>query len=306
MTSGPTPARDMIERQITLHVLLQAARNSWLAILIGSVAGVVLALLLAFSMKPIYRAVAVVMPVTDSAGGGTLARLAGQFGGLSAIAGIGLSGDASRDEAIAVLQSRSFGELVIGELNLVQVFFASRWNAESSAWKPDWRGRVPTAEDAWRFFDERVRSVNEDRDRGLVSLQIELGDPELASSVANYVIKRANEILRQKKIDELTKSLSYLEAELDRARQTGLEQAISRVMESQINERMLVSVRDEYSFRTIDPAVAADLKRPIRPQKALLAAYGGVVGALLGFAYAAWRRTRSRRPLQQSPTASRA
>ena len=53
---------------------------------------------------------------------------------------------------------------------------------------PRWRDtdpdQVPTEWDAWEAFDREVREVIEDRDRGLVSVQIELPDREQARRVA--------------------------------------------------------------------------------------------------------------------------
>ncbi|MCB1623529.1 MAG: hypothetical protein KDI32_02995 [Pseudomonadales bacterium] len=294
MNDEPPSVSDSDMPPLTLSRLLRAMRRAWLPMLVGGIAVMIAFSIVAFTLKPVYRAVAVVIPVTESPGGGALGKIAGQLGGLSAIAGIGLPNGSDRDEAVAILRSRSFGEQIIAEKNLMQTFFASRWDANSSTFRADWRGRVPTMEDAWRVFDERVRAIVEDRDRGLISLRIELGEPQLAAVVANHIVRRANEIIRQRKIDELSKSLKYLEAELARAHVTGLEQAISRVIETQINERMLASVRSEYAFRTIDPAVPPDLNRPVWPQKPLLAAYGFTLGAGLGLGFATWRRRRRR------------
>jgi uncharacterized protein involved in exopolysaccharide biosynthesis len=115
-----------------------------------------------------------------------------------------------------------------------------------------------------------------------VTIRVEWFDPELAARWANLMVARANEDLRARKLRQLESSLEFLQSELRKAQLVELRTAISQVMESQINERMLANVRPEYAFRVIDPAVAADVDQPERPKKLLLAAVGLAAGTLLG------------------------
>ena len=55
------------------------------------------AVILALTATPVYRAVAVVTPVADPGLGGVASRLAGQFGGLASLAGIDVGSSRSLD-----------------------------------------------------------------------------------------------------------------------------------------------------------------------------------------------------------------
>ena len=114
--SVPTDADDTID-VIALWRLLWGHK-----VLIGSVAGVfgIVAVILALVTTPVYRAEAVVTPVTDSSLGNAASSLAGRFGGLASLAGIdlGSSGVASH-EAQAVLASRHLVEEFIRRNELV-------------------------------------------------------------------------------------------------------------------------------------------------------------------------------------------
>jgi LPS O-antigen subunit length determinant protein (WzzB/FepE family) len=232
---------------------------------------------------PVYRAGITVIPVAGDEAAGALSRLAGQFGGLAGLAGVNLGGSGNSQEAMALLRSQAFGESLIVDEDLMPLLFAGRWDAESGKWRADRDGDVPTLWDGWLRFDRKVRTILEDRDRGLVTIRIEMADRERAAALAASIVERANRQLRERKLAEIDGNLDYLRTELARAELVELRQAISRVMEAQVSERMLASARSEYAFRVLDPPRVPDADRPVRPRRALLAALGTVAGALLGF-----------------------
>jgi len=246
----------------------------------GALLGLAVALAVGFLMRPVYRASAVLMPVaSQELGSGAVAGLLSRLGGG---AGLGLGDNSQRDEALAVLKSRQFAEQLIADEKLLPVFFPDKWDAASGTWSEMDPKRIPSAWDAWIYFDRNVRTVLEDQDRGLVTIRVEWSDPVEAARWANLMVARANEDLRARKLRQLESSLEFLQSELRNAQLVELRAAISQVMESQINERMLANVRPEYAFRIIDPAVAADVDQPERPKKLLLAAVGLTAGAMFG------------------------
>lgn len=249
----------------------------------GALFGLALAVAYGMLKTPVYRAGITVMPVAGDEAGGALSRLAGQFGGLAGLAGVNLGGSGNRQEAMALLRSQAFGESLIVDEDLMPLLFASRWDAEGGAWRTDRQDDIPTLWDGWLRFDRKVRSILEDRDRGLVTIRIEMTDRELAAALAASIVERANRQLRERKLAEIDRNLDYLRAELSKAELIELRQAISRVMEAQVSERMLASARSEFAFRVLDPPRVPDADRPVRPRRALLAALGTVAGALLGF-----------------------
>jgi uncharacterized protein involved in exopolysaccharide biosynthesis len=271
-------------RTVTLFDVAGLVRTLWPYWLGGALIGCVVAGTAAFSVRPVYRAATIVVPVSLQDSGGTLARLAGQFGGLASLAGLsGMQSD-GRDEAIAVLKSQSFSEKFIVDENLLPVLFAGKWDSVKGSWKVRDSGKVPTLWDAWVLFDKRIRTVIEDKDRGLVTVRIDWHDPREAARWANLLVDRANQQVRERKLAEIDANLDYLKGELAKVQLVELRQAIGKVMESQVSERMIASGREEYAFRRLDPARAPDLDRPQSPQKALWIVLGTAGGTLLGFA----------------------
>lgn len=260
-------------------------RRRWL---IGAVVFVfgAAAVAVALVMPPIYRAEALLVPVErqDSLGG--LSSLIGQFGGLASLAGVSVSGDDQTAEAIAVLQSRSLTEQFIRDKNLLPTLFPRAWDAARGTWRN--ADQQPTMGDALLLFGEQIRSVRPDLQSGLVTLRIDWRDRELAAQWANELVGRANELLRQRAIAEAENSLEYLGRALEEANNVELRSAISTLMQSQMQTRTFANVRPEYAFRIVDPAIASDPDKRVRPRRTLMVLAGLLAGVLAGIMLAAF------------------
>ena len=85
----------------------------------------------AISQPNIYKASAILAPVSDEGGAGGLSALAGQFGGLASMAGINLGGGASDKTALAleILKSRAFIKNFIAKHDLlVPIMAGEEWD----------------------------------------------------------------------------------------------------------------------------------------------------------------------------------
>jgi hypothetical protein len=159
--------------------------------------------------------------------------------------------------------------------------FPDRWDKAVGKWKvaPDKR---PTLAQAFKRFHEGIRFVSRDKLTGLVTLDIEWEEPLRAAEWANELTSRLNSEMRARAIARTSASLGFLEKELSTTAAVETRQAISRLVEVQINQRMLANVTHEYAFRVVDRALPPDLGDPVRPRKALLLILGPVVGFVLG------------------------
>jgi uncharacterized protein involved in exopolysaccharide biosynthesis len=256
--------------------------------LIGSAIGVTLAL----TMTPIYRSTAVAAidaQAADSLGSGLLG---GQLSGLAGLAGLSLGGANRRLEYIAVLDSRALADQFIAENDLKVQFFADDWDAKAKRWTSE---KIPSEDDAYRFFTGEVLRVNEDRRTGLITVSIEWRDRVAAARWANLFVQRANELLRVRAMQEANSSLEFLDRELAKASTVEIRSAMYQLMEAQKKQQMLATVREDYIFHIIDPAVVADEDRFVRPKRSLVAAACGFAGGVLGIAIVLFRNRRQSR-----------
>lgn len=249
----------------------------------------ILAVVAAFVITPVYRAEVLMAPVTQSGQGGGLGALAGQFGGLASLAGVQLHAGNSSDEAIAILRSRSFTEDFVVDLDLLPIWYSESWDSEAGAWLVDDPKEIPTMWDAYQKFDKTMRRITENSETGLVTLAIEWRDRELATKWANELVARVNERTRRQTIDEARKSIEYLNKEVEKTSVAGLQQAIYGLIEDQINTIMLANVRDEYSFKVIDPAHTPDEDDFVKPWRAAIIAVGFFLGVFFGLFLAFFR-----------------
>jgi uncharacterized protein involved in exopolysaccharide biosynthesis len=237
----------------------------------------------ALVVTPVYRAKAVLIPSnTAQDGGGGLGGnggALGQLGGLASLAGIQIGGKGSPiDEALAVLKSREFTQRFIADKNLLPELFARRWDAATNSW----RGEPPTPARAFKYFDERIRSIEQDKKTGLITLQIDWKNRLESAQWANELAQRVNQEMRTRAITEADASLGYLQRELAETTVVPVRDAISRLIESQVKKRMVANVTQEYVLRIVDHAMPSDADDPQRPKKLLMFIAGPVIGLMLG------------------------
>jgi uncharacterized protein involved in exopolysaccharide biosynthesis len=238
----------------------------------------------AFVKTPTYRARTVLVPV--SAEGDVLSSGAGsalgQLGGLASLAGINLGGHAAGvEEALAILKSRQFTESFIDRYQLLPILFDKKWNDQEGKWREG--VEQPTLTKGFIYFDKNVRSVEQDKKTGLVTLEITWKNRDQAATWANNLIEQLNAEMRVRAIDKSNASVAYLEKELESTNLVASRDAINRLIEAQIKQRMLANVTKEYSFRVVEKALLPDpIADRAGPGKAVLIAAGALGGLVLG------------------------
>jgi uncharacterized protein involved in exopolysaccharide biosynthesis len=268
---------------VDLRVVIARLWNRRLWIVASIVVGTAIAAAVAFVSTPVYRVVAVLVPAGADRGGmgAGLNSALGQLGGLASLAGINVGGgDIETEESLAVVRSRQFTEAFIESQNLTPVLFAKRWDEQQGTWRAG--KKPPTRAEAFKYFDKKIRAVLTDKKTGLVRLQVEWRDREQAAAWANELIRRLNVEMRTRAIDKADASIGYLEKELNGTTTVASREAIGRLIESQIKQRMIANVQQEYAFRVVDKAMAPDADDFVRPQRLLMIGIGLVGGAMLG------------------------
>jgi uncharacterized protein involved in exopolysaccharide biosynthesis len=244
-----------------------------------------------FMMTPVYRATTVLVSAMPDRSGlsSALGSALGSLNSLASFAGVNVGGaDAEIEEALAVLRSRQFTESFIRDLELLPILYADDWDGAAKKWKtgPD---DQPTMGKAYRFFHKKIRGVSRDKKTGLVTLTIDWSDPQLAADWANELVRRLNSEMRSRAISQSDASLQYLNAELARTQTIDTRAAINRLIESQIRQRMIASVTPEFAFRVVDAAIKPEVWDKVRPNRAIMILFGGILGALAGVLWVYFR-----------------
>lgn len=237
----------------------------------------------AFILTPIYRSTVVFIPANSSRAplSGLLAGALGSLGGLGSAAGLNIGmGAPESEEALAVLKSRQLTEAFMGDWHLIGKLYPRKWDAKRGQWREG--VTPPTPAEAYKYFDESIRSIFEDRKTGLIAMAIDWRDRTEAADWANELLRRVNAEMRSRAIRKADASIDYLEKELNTTSVVATHDAINRLMEAQINQRMLADVTEDYAFRVVDKAMPADKKDVLSPKKLLLIVVGFVLGTFIG------------------------
>jgi uncharacterized protein involved in exopolysaccharide biosynthesis len=266
---------------VSLADFVAIVRGGWRTIAIVAVACTVVTAAAAFLITPIYRAEVLLVPVQEE-GSSALESLAGSFGGFAELAGVDLgTGGTARDEAIALLESHILARRFIEEENLMPVLFADRWDAKQGRWAVD-ADDVPTFGDAFKIWDEDIRTVEASTTSDLVTLTIDWKDRELAARWATEIVRRVNEFMRGRAIADARSSIDFLRSEAAKTNVLEIQLAINRLIESEYKTMTLAKVREEYYFRVLDPAFAPDADEYVWPKRLLMIIAAVIGGAMLG------------------------
>jgi len=253
-------------------------------LLTGAFLGFAIGAVAAWLTPPAYRATVVMMPNAETGFADGLGSALGQAGGLAALVGLGRDGNRV-DEAIAILESRKFTESLIIEHQLLPKLFPKAWNSAAGEWRVS-NSDQPKAFDGFVRF-QKLQRVRRDNKSGLVRLELIWPDAVEAADLANSMVARLNDDMRERDIAEATRSVELLNLELSRTEVVAIQSSIQKLIEANIRRRTLANTRQDYVFRVIDPAVAIESGHYFRPRPLLYVAAGGFSGLLLGAVFVA-------------------
>ena len=256
------------------------------------------AVALALWMPNIYKSEALLAPAEEAQGGG-LSALANQFGGLASLAGINLgkNGGADKTElAIEVMQSRKFTSDFIEKHHILPELMAvDKWSLSDNkisydpelydATTKEWVRKVkpplqakPSMQEAYKAFT-KIFSVTSDKQSGLVTVSIEHKSPYIAKQWVDWLVTDINQVMKQRDVTEAKRSTEYLEKQIEQTNVADIRTVLYKLVEEQAKTIMFAEVRDEYIFKTIDPALVPEEK--FKPKRALICVLGTLLGGML-------------------------
>ena len=223
------------------------------------------ALAIALTATHIYRADAVVAVARNSMSGSN--PLGSQLGSLGSLAGFGLNEAGPAQEYRAILRSRALAEAFVEQYD-VGIGAEGAADESSSLWQ-----RV-------RDFRDLNLRIAENPTDGTTTVSIEWPDPDVAATWANAYIALANETIRNRELRTANSNIEYLKQQLAGTSIVGLEQALSSLLEVEIQKQMLAKLSTEFAFTVVDAAVPPEKRT--RPRRALIVILGGILGGVAG------------------------
>jgi uncharacterized protein involved in exopolysaccharide biosynthesis len=288
------PADDEIDLKELFMVLWS---GKWLIAAITGLAAVT-SVVIALMLPNIYTANALLAPADQSGGG--MSALMQQYGGLASLAGVSLSGGEEGSRAqlgMQLMKSRAFiGNFVerrdiLPELMAVKawdassgriVFDSETYDGASKTWvrevEPP-RQPAPSSQEAHKAFSA-ILGVSQDKQTGYVTVSVEHQSPVVAATWVNWLVEDVNAAVKAQDVTEAEKSIEYLREQVTNTSLADLQAVFFDLIQSQTETVMLAEVRQEYVFKTIDPAVAPEEKS--KPSRALICVLGTLLGGMFG------------------------
>ncbi len=253
------------------------------------------------SLPNIYRAEALLTPVTEGAGG-KLGSLAGQLGGLASLAGVNLGKGDSNKTAIAMekLKSREFFfKFAEKHQILVPLMAGKNWQPENDQLIIDssiydtataqwvrtvsWpKQQQPSLQEAHEVFLKNL-NVTQDKASGMIKIAYQHVSPTVSRNWVTALIAELNEDMRQRDISEAQSSISYLEQQVADTKITEIKTVLYQLIEEQTKTLMLANVKPEYILETVDAAVVPEKK--YKPGRAVMVIGTGLVVFIAGVGF---------------------
>lgn len=293
------PNSQVADDEIDLRELFRALWQGKWIIIVTTLLFSVAAVFYALSLPNVYKSEVTLAPVAEDAG----LKIPGQLGGLAALAGVNLGGLGGGDKtglAMEILKSREFIGRFIEQNDLyLPIMAAEGWNRtndkllldpkiydeQTQQWvrkvKAPFQPKPSTLETVEEF--KKLFSVNQDKTSGMVKLSVEHFSPYLAKNWADSIVKAINEEMRTRELAEAERSIAYLNSQIAQTNLADVRTMLYSLIEEQTKTVMLANVRDEYVFKTVDPAVVAE--RKAKPKRALIVILAVMLGSLLSMMF---------------------
>lgn len=153
-------------------------------------------------------------------GGLTLPSLAARLGGFSA-AGIGVETDSAKSALVEKMRARNFTIEVAKELNLYEDKFFNNYSNDPhlSSWKTSvksllgWKSREisPGQIMDWNIINSFKNYVSiDDENITYVEVSVKHRDPETAAKIANYIVQKSINSVKNENISDAKNKLQYL------------------------------------------------------------------------------------------------
>jgi uncharacterized protein involved in exopolysaccharide biosynthesis len=251
--------------------------------MLSAVAGTIYA----YNLQNVYRSEGIYAPTAKE----SLGAIAGDFGGLAAMAGINLGAGGGNDveQALALINSWPFLETVINKYNLKPYIFAAKgWDQKGRQliWdnelydvkKEEWIDKTVTTYDAY-YALKSMMDVSFDNKKSLVRVSVQSKAPMISRDILLAVIRELNEKFRDRDFKDSERSVIFLQEKAKETAIAEMQAVIYQMLSTQMRSLMLASSNEEYLFRTVvEPKLA---ERPHGPKRKVIVVVMFLFGAII-------------------------
>ncbi|QXP21415.1 hypothetical protein KE622_09340 [Shewanella algae] len=113
----------------------------------------------------------------------------------------------------------------------------------------------------------------------MINISVEHQSPFIAKQWIDWLIADINLAMKERDVYEATRSTEFLNKQIELTNVADIRTILYKLVEEQAKTIMFAEVRDEYVFKTIDPAFIPEEKA--KPKRAIICVLGTVLGGML-------------------------
>jgi len=217
------------------------------------------------------------------------------YSSLAGLAGINISRD-SNDSLEAIERIKSFdffSKHFLPYIKLENLLAVDRWDEDNNSisynskifdndtkqWIRKTNPKRPSEQEAYKIYKE-ILTISEDNKTFFVTISIKHKSPNVAMSWVEIIVKNINDIMREEENKLTTNSINFLTDTLATTNLKETKDAISQLIESQMQSLMITAASESYVYKTLNAPIAPE--RKTSPSRALICIIGTILGGILG------------------------
>ena len=245
-----------------------------------------ISILYALSLPNMYISSALLYPADNKDSGSSML---GQYSGMASLAGISLASSGSDRSVEAIERIRSydfFSKFFLPEISLQDLVAQDRWDASKNKLSYDeeifdnklnkWIDGIPSHQAAYKIYNDKL-TISRDKKTFFVYISIKHKSPYIAQEWTEKIIKKINSSMRDEDKNIASKSVDFLNNQVQKVNYADIRQAIASLQESQMQSLMLIEANEDYIFRILDSPIVPEKKS--EPRRSTIV----ILGTILGF-----------------------
>ena len=243
------------------------------------------------SLPNIYTSNALLAPTNTN--NSPISTQLGQYSSLAGMAGINIPAETGNPsiEAIARIKSYDFflahflpnikpeNLLAVKEWDKQKnkiIYDINIFNPVSNKWIDD---DMTSSQDAYSEY-KKIISIVENNKSSFVSISIEHKSPFIAKRWLEIIIRNINESMRNENKNIAISSIEFLNSTLETTNNKEIRDAISQLLQSQMQNLMLASASENYVYKILDSPFAPERKSS--PNRSFIVVFAALIGFFIG------------------------
>ena len=144
----------------------------------------------------------------------------------------------------------------------------------------------PSYLEAYKTYLSQV-SIDSDEFSNLITISVEHISPVFAKELLELIINEADELLRNKDLQESSAAIAFLNNEIPKSSLVSMKDAINMLVQSQLQKQMLSKVNKEYILKVVEPPFIPEVKS--KPRRSIICILGTLLGGLLAILWVLMR-----------------